>query len=148
MKPTQQLHDLGQSLWLDNITRTMLRDGTLAGYIDELSVTGLTSNPTIFDNAIKNSAMYDQDISRASSAGLGEDLFFSLALADLTRAADLFRPVPAEIKGNGSRMDAQHDGAGRRPAHKIARLFLLEPAQRDRSHCASRISSPTSATFR
>jgi transaldolase len=93
MTPTRKLHDLGQSLWLDNITRELLNSGTLKRYIDDLSVTGLTSNPTIFDNAIKNSAMYDQDISRASSAGSGEDLFFSLALADLTRAAELFRPV-------------------------------------------------------
>ena len=94
MKPTQKLHDLGQSLWLDNITRELLNSGTLKRYIDDLSVTGLTSNPTIFDNAIKNSAMYDEDISRtASSARSGEDLFFDLALADLTRAADLFQPV-------------------------------------------------------
>lgn len=93
MTPTRKLHDLGQSLWLDNITRELLNSGTLKRYIDDLSVTGLTSNPTIFDNAIKNSAMYDQDISRAPSAGSGEDLFFSLALADLTRAAELFQPV-------------------------------------------------------
>jgi transaldolase len=93
MIPTRKLHDLGQSLWLDNITRELLNSGTLKRYIDDLSVTGLTSNPTIFDNAIKNSAMYDADISRAPSAGSGEDLFFSLALADLTRAAELFRPV-------------------------------------------------------
>jgi transaldolase len=98
MKATQQLHDLGQSLWLDNITRGLLKDGTLRRYISEFSVTGLTSNPTIFDNAIKNSAMYDQDIS-ASSAGSGEDLFFSLALADLTRAAELFQPVFARTDG-------------------------------------------------
>jgi len=100
MKPTRKLHDLGQSLWLDNITRDLLNDGTLKRYIDDLSVTGLTSNPTIFDNAIKNSAMYDQDISRgASSTGSGEDLFFALALADLTRAAELFQPVFARTDG-------------------------------------------------
>jgi transaldolase len=93
MNPTRKLHETGQSLWLDNITRELLNNGTLKRYIDDLSVTGLTSNPTIFDNAIKNSAMYDADISRAASGGSGEDLFFSLALADLTRAADLFRPV-------------------------------------------------------
>jgi transaldolase len=94
MTPTRKLHDLGQSLWLDNITRELLTSGTLKHYIDDLSVTGLTSNPTIFDNAIKNSAMYDGDISHAApSAGSGEDLFFSLALADLTRAAELFQPV-------------------------------------------------------
>lgn len=100
MKPTKRLHDLGQSLWLDNITRELLNNGTLQRYIDDLSVTGLTSNPTIFDNAIKNSAMYDEDISRtASSAKSGEDLFFPLALADLTRAADLFQPVFARTDG-------------------------------------------------
>src|ERR1700731_4432799 len=94
MKATQKLHDLGQSLWLDNITRDLLTSGTLQRYIDELSVTGLTSNPTIFDHAIKNSATYDGDISRkASSAKSREDLFFELALADLTRAAELFQPV-------------------------------------------------------
>src|ERR1700756_3874810 len=98
MKATKMLHNLGQSLWLDNITRELLNSGTLKRYIDDLSVTGLTSNPTIFDNAIKNSAMYDQDIS-ASSAGSSEDLFFSLALADLTRAADLFQPVFARTDG-------------------------------------------------
>jgi len=99
MTPTRKLHDLGQSLWLDNITRELLTSGTLKRYIDDLSVTGLTSNPTIFDNAIKNSAMYDQDIREAPSARSGEDLFFSLALADLTRAAELFRPIFARTDG-------------------------------------------------
>jgi transaldolase len=100
MKPTQKLHDLGQSLWLDNITRELLNNGTLKCYIDDLSVTGLTSNPTIFDNAIKNSAMYDQDISQAApTTQSGEGLFFSLALADLTRAAELFQPVFARTDG-------------------------------------------------
>jgi transaldolase len=94
MKPTATLHDLGQSLWLDNVTRAMLRSGTLQRYIAELSVTGLTSNPTIFDHAIKNSADYDADIAgKASSARSREDLFFELALADLAQAADLFRPT-------------------------------------------------------
>ncbi|HEY4167690.1 MAG TPA: transaldolase [Reyranella sp.] len=94
MTPTRKLHETGQSLWLDNITRELLNSGTLKRYIDDLSVTGLTSNPTIFDNAIKNSAMYDQDISHgASSTRSGEELFFALALADLTRAAGLFQPV-------------------------------------------------------
>src|ERR1700744_2262473 len=92
MKATQLLHNLGQSIWLDNITRDLLNTGTLKRYINDLSVTGLTSNPTIFDNAIKNSAMYDQDGS-ASPGSSGEDIFFKLALADLTRAADLFQPV-------------------------------------------------------
>ena len=94
MKPTKELHDLGQSLWLDNVTRELLNSGTLQRYIDELSVTGLTSNPTIFGKAIENSTSYDADISRAApSAKSREDLFFGLALADLTRAADLFKPV-------------------------------------------------------
>src|SRR5712664_3178823 len=100
MKPTRTLHDLGQSLWLDNITRDLLNSGTLRRYIDELSVTGLTSNPTIFDHAIKNSTIYDGDISgKASSAKSGEDLFFELALADLTRAAGLFQPVCVRTDG-------------------------------------------------
>jgi transaldolase len=94
MKATELLHNLGQSLWLDNITRDLLNNGTLKRYIDELSVTGLTSNPTIFDNAIKNSAAYDAAIREKLAKGeSGEDLFFDLALEDLTRAADLFRPI-------------------------------------------------------
>jgi transaldolase len=94
MKATQKLHDLGQSLWLDNITRDLLDTGTLKRYIDELSVTGLTSNPTIFDQAIKKSASYDEGIQRKLSEGKsGEALFFELALEDLTHAADLFRAV-------------------------------------------------------
>jgi transaldolase len=94
MKATQMLHDLGQSLWLDNITRDLLDRGTLKRYIDELSVTGLTSNPTIFDHAIKNSTAYDAAIRQKVKAGkAGEPLFFELALEDLTRAADLFRPT-------------------------------------------------------
>jgi len=94
MKATQMLHDLGQSLWLDNITRDLLDSGTLKRYVDELSVTGLTSNPTIFDHAIKNSTAYDASIRKKMNEGKsGEDLFFELALEDLTRAADLFRPI-------------------------------------------------------
>ena len=94
MKATETLHDRGQSLWLDNITRDLLQSGTLKRYIDELSVTGLTSNPTIFDHAIKNSSAYDAAILRKLKGGKsGEDLFFELALEDLTRAADLFRPI-------------------------------------------------------
>ena len=100
MKPTQLLHDLGQSLWLDNITRDLLDNGTLKTYIDELSVTGLTSNPTIFDQAIKKSAAYDSAIQEAMGRGeSGETLFFDLALSDLTRAADLFRPTHNQTKG-------------------------------------------------
>jgi len=91
---TSGLRHLGQSLWLDNITRGMLDDGTLARYIDELSVTGLTSNPTIFNQAVKGSDFYDDAIARKRSAGRsGEDLFFELAIEDLVRAADLFRPI-------------------------------------------------------
>ncbi len=94
MKATQMLHDMGQSLWLDNITRDLLDRGTLRRYIDDLSVTGLTSNPTIFDHAIKNSTAYDAGIREKMAGGKsGEDLFFELALEDLTRAADLFRPI-------------------------------------------------------
>jgi transaldolase len=100
MKATQKLHDLGQSLWLDNITRELLQSGTLARYIDELSVTGLTSNPTIFDHAIKNGTAYDASIRTASKQGkTGEALFFDLALDDLTRAADLFRGVHEKTGG-------------------------------------------------
>ena len=92
MKATQTLNELGQSLWLDNITRELLTGGVLLRYIDELSVTGLTSNPTIFDHAIKNSTAYDAAIRAGAAAGRsGEALFFDLALDDLTRAADLFR---------------------------------------------------------
>lgn len=94
MKATQLLHNLGQSLWLDNITRDLLESGALQRYVDELSVTGLTSNPTIFDHAIKNSSAYDKSIGDGSSKGkAGEELFFELALNDITRAADLFRPI-------------------------------------------------------
>jgi transaldolase len=94
MKATQLLHNLGQSLWLDNITRDLLHSGTLERYIAELSVTGLTSNPTIFNHAIKNSAAYDDAIRAKVEGGKsGEDLFFELAIEDLTEAADLFRPI-------------------------------------------------------
>jgi transaldolase len=100
MKATQTLHDLGQSLWLDNITRGLLRTGTLRRYIDELSVTGLTSNPTIFDHAIKNSNDYDAAIKRLHAAGKPpEDLFFELALEDVTGAADLFGDVHERTRG-------------------------------------------------
>ena len=100
MKATAQLHDLGQSLWLDNITRTMLGDGTLGGYIDDFSVTGLTSNPTIFDKAISGTDAYDEQISQAGpGAASTEELFFELALADLRDAADLFAPVHRRTGG-------------------------------------------------
>src|SRR5271155_4409918 len=94
MKATEALHNLGQSIWLDNITRDLLDSGTLKRYIDEWSVTGLTSNPTIFDHAIKNSNAYDTAIREKLSKGKsGEALFFELALEDITRAAALFRSV-------------------------------------------------------
>jgi transaldolase len=94
MKATRILHDLGQSLWLDNITRNLLSTGVLRRYIDEFSVTGLTSNPTIFDHAIKNSSDYDNAIkSKLAEGKSGEKLFFEVALEDLTQAADLFRPI-------------------------------------------------------
>jgi transaldolase len=94
MKATQLLHDLGQSIWLDNIKRDLLESGTLERYINELSVTGLTSNPTIFDHAIKTSSAYDALIrDELAKRKFGEDLFFDLALADLTQAADLFSPL-------------------------------------------------------
>jgi transaldolase len=100
MKATQKLHDLGQSLWLDNITRDLFTSGTLQEYIDELSVTGLTSNPTIFDHAIKNSSAYDAAIREKLRQGkAGEQLFFELALEDITRAADMFQPVWERTNG-------------------------------------------------
>jgi len=100
MNATQQLHDLGQSIWLDNITRDLLNKGTLKGYIEQLSVTGLTSNPTIFDQAIKNSSAYDVSIREKLAKGrAGEELFFDLAIEDLVCAADLFRPVHDRTNG-------------------------------------------------
>ena len=100
MRATRILHDLGQSLWIDNVTRELVNSRTLQRYIDNLSVTGLTSNPTIFDQAIKNSRDYDDDIARkAPSVKSSEDLFFDLALADLAQAAEMFRPVHARTDG-------------------------------------------------
>ena len=100
MKATQLLHNLGQSIWLDNITRTLLDSGTLERYIREFSVTGLTSNPTIFDHAIKNSSAYDAPIREKLSKNKSQEpLFFELALEDITRAAALFRPVHDQTNG-------------------------------------------------
>src|SRR5678809_1763921 len=100
LRATTLLHKLGQSLWLDNITRDLLDQGTLKRYIRELSVTGLTSNPTIFEQAIKNSTAYDADIRLKLKEGKSEEqVFFELALADLTRAADLFRPIYDRTNG-------------------------------------------------
>jgi transaldolase len=94
MKATERLHALGQSLWLDNITRDLLTSGTLQRYIDELSVTGLTSNPSIFDHAITHSKAYDEEIRRQATTGkTGEALFFELAIQDLSKAADMFAPM-------------------------------------------------------
>src|ERR1035437_7525938 len=108
MKATQLLHDLGQSLWLDNITRDLLDSGTLKRYIEELSVTGLTSNPTIFDHAIKNSASYDPAIREKLSQGKsGEALFFELAIED-----------SASIRCRGRRPPPA--GAARRPPARPA----------------------------
>ncbi|MBV8056848.1 MAG: transaldolase [Deltaproteobacteria bacterium] len=100
MNATQMLHDLGQSIWLDNITRDLLDNGTLKRYIGEFSVTGLTSNPTIFDHAVTHSKSYDSEIRRLLDTGLsGEALFFELAMQDLRRAADLFAPIHERTDG-------------------------------------------------
>ena len=100
MNPTRQLRDAGQSLWLDNITRDLITTGTLKRYIDELGITGLTSNPTIFEQALRNSSAYDGAIRERLQAGQsGEDLFFEIALQDITAAADLFRPVHDRTDG-------------------------------------------------
>jgi len=97
---TLKLNRAGQSLWLDNITRELLSSGTLKRYIEELTVTGLTSNPTIFDQAMKHGSAYDEDIRKLAQAGLADEkLFFELALDDLKRAADLFRPVHERTAG-------------------------------------------------
>ena len=100
MNPTAQLRSFGQSLWLDNITRDLLNSGTLKRYIADLSITGLTSNPTIFDHAIKNSSSYDAAIMEGSRKGKsGESLFLDLALDDITQAADLFRAIHDQTNG-------------------------------------------------
>jgi transaldolase len=119
VRATGQLHRLGQSLWLDNITRDLLSSGTLAHYVDELSVTGLTSNPTIFEHAIKKSTAYDEAIGRHLRKGkTGEELFFELALEDLTRAADVFRPIYERTNGVDGWVSLEvspllaHDAAG------------------------------------
>jgi len=100
MSNTKTLHDLGQSLWLDNITREILDNGTLRRYVEHFSITGLTSNPTIFDEAIGKTSAYDKGIRQKAQAGLsGENLFVELALEDLRRAADLFRPEFERTQG-------------------------------------------------
>jgi transaldolase len=129
MKATQLLHNLGQSIWLDNITRDLLNSGTLRRYIAELSVTGLTSNPTIFDHAIKNSTAYDTAIRGGQGKGQnGEALFFELALEDLTQAAALLRPIHDRTDGVDGWVSLEvspllaHDTANtwRRPRHTCA----------------------------
>lgn len=145
MSATQKLHDLGQSLWLDNITRDLLTSGTLKRYIDELSVTGLTSNPTIFDHAVKNSTAYDGTIGRRLDEGRsGEALFFELALEDITAAADLFRPIHDRTSGVDGWVSLEvspllaHDAkatlAGARDLHARAgrpNLFIKIPGTRE-----------------
>jgi transaldolase len=100
MKVTQQLHDLGQRIWLDNMTRELMISGTLQRYISDYAVTGLTSNPTIFHNALKGSSFYDESIRKKFRAGKSaEEIFIELAVADLTKAADLFRPLHDDTAG-------------------------------------------------
>jgi transaldolase len=134
MKATQLLHDLGQSLWLDNITRDLLNSGPLKRYIDELSVTGLTSNPTIFDHAIKNSTAYDAPIREKLAKGKsGETLFFELAIEDITRAADLFRPIYDRTNGVDGWVSLEvspllaHDTASTLAAAKILFAHAARP---------------------
>lgn len=108
MKPTQQLHELGQSLWVDNITRSMLDEGTLEGYIDDHAVTGLTSNPTIFEKAITHGNDYDEQIAELHANGTSpEDAFFEIAIDDLRRAAELFRPENERTDGVDGRVSLE-----------------------------------------
>lgn len=125
MRATQKLHEMGQSIWLDNITRSLLSSGTLRRYIQDFSVTGLTSNPTIFNHAIKNSDDYDEPIAKKSKDGKsGESLFFELALEDLRQAADLFRPLYDKTDGVDGWVSLEvspllaHDAAGTLAAAK------------------------------
>jgi transaldolase len=149
MKPTQKLHDIGQSLWVDNITRDMLREGTLKGYIDDLSVTGLTSNPTIFDKAIGAGESYDQQVAElgdsvddgGAGANAEENVFFELALADLREAADLFGDVHVRTGGidgfvslEVSPLLADDPGARRSRSRS-------SPGSRSTSRCCSTTSS-------
>ncbi len=145
IRATEKLHDLGQSLWLDNITRGLLIGGTLQRYIQEFSVTGLTSNPTIFDHAIENSDDYDDAICRKMKEGRsGESLFFELALEDLRRAAELFRPIHEQTEGVDGWVSLEvspglaHDTAGTLAAakelHARARrpnLFIKIPGTKE-----------------
>ena len=138
MKATRNLHDLGQSLWLDNITRNLLRTGVLRRYIDEFSITGLTSNPTIFDHAIKNSGDYDDAIkSKLAEGKSGEKLFFELALDDLTQAADLFQPIYDRTCGV--------DGGSRWKSRRCWRTTRSRRLPRPRS-CTRRRGVPMSSS--
>src|SRR5262245_11391812 len=102
MKATQKLHDIGQSLWLDNITRELLTSGTLRGYRDEFAVSGLTSNPTIFDHALRHGTDYDTELrQKAKESRSAEELFLALALTDLRQAADLFPAKPRPDQRGG-----------------------------------------------
>ena len=154
---TQKLHALGQSLWIDNITREMLGDGTLARYIAELSVTGLTSNPTIFEHAIGGGDSYDKQIAELSrQKKSGEDLLFALALQDLTRAADLFRPIhdatgTASTAGSRSRSSKRSSTTRRTIESAAARLhaaaarpnlYIKIPARPPASRRSRNRSSP------
>ena len=134
MKPTQKLHEMGQSLWLDNITRGLLSSGTLRQYIQEFSVTGLTSNPTIFDHAIKNSHDYDDSIRQKLKEGKsGEALFFELAIEDLRQAADLFRPIHDLTNGVDGWVSLEvspllaHDASGTLAAAKALHARAARP---------------------
>jgi transaldolase len=134
MKATQALHDMGQSLWLDNITRGLLTSGTLRRYIQELSVTGLTSNPTIFDHALKNSHDYDDAIrQKLKEDKSGEELFFELAIEDLRQAADLFRPIHDLTNGVDGWVSLEvspllaHDTAGTLAAAKALHAKAARP---------------------
>ena len=134
MKATQKLHEMGQSLWLDNITRGLLTSGTLRRYIQEFSITGLTSNPTIFDHAIKNSHDYDDAIRQKLQEGKsGEALFFELALEDLQQAADLFRPIHDQTNGVDGWVSLEvspllaHDTAGTLAAAKELHARAARP---------------------
>ena len=134
MKATRTLHDLGQSFWLDYITRELLNGGRLQCYIDEYSVTGLTSNPTIFKHAFENRDIYDEPIAKRAREGLtGEDLFFALALEDLTAAADLFRPIHDRTNGVDGWVSLEvspllaHDTAGTIAATKSLHQMAARP---------------------
>ena len=135
MKATQKLHDIGQSLWLDNITRGLLTSGTLRRYRDEFAVTGLTSNPTIFDHALRHGTDYDAEMrGKLKEAGSPEELFFALALTDLRQAADLFQPIHDRTGG----VDGCEGGA--------AQLLHQDPRARRRALGPSR--SPSSRACR